>query len=182
MPNDPLAISIGPGRLWIGLAGVIEPTTASAAPDPDDFEQVGYTEEGSTFKYEVGSEDVYVAEEVDPVRNEITTSTATLSLAMAEATLRNLEIAFGAWGGAGTGYVGGDTFEPPAPGSEQRYMLLLDTPEGARWIFRRAVNRGAIELARKKAPDKALLAVEFRLEKPAGAALFKVISSPDALV
>jgi hypothetical protein len=181
-PRDPLNISIGPGLLYIGLASVDEPATASETIDPADFEEVGYTEEGSTFTYERNNEDVYVAEEIDPVRNEITTSTSMLTLSLAEMTVRNLNIAFNTWAGAGTSFTGGDSFEPPEPGNDLRYMLVLDTPEDGRWIFRRCVNRGTIELARKKSPEKALIGVEWKLEKPTGLALFKVISNADGLV
>jgi hypothetical protein len=173
-PRDPANISIGPGKLWIAAAGTTEPTDATTAPGAS-FADLGWTEEGNTFTYTRENEDVYVAEETDPVRNEVTGTTAMLTLALSEATSRNLLIALNQW--TGPAMADPTSIEPPDLGADLRYMILLDTPEEARWIFRRAVNRSDLEIARKKAPDKAAIPVEFKLEKPAGLKIFKVIPS-----
>ena len=62
----------------------------------------------------------------------------------------------GAAGQTGTG-----SLEPPSPGSEVRVMIVLDTIDGSRWLFRRCVQSGRISMARKEAPNKALIPVTF---------------------
>ena len=167
---DSAAIAIGPGTLYVADIATADPTSATASL-PSAWRAVGYTEEGNTFTYSIETEDVEVAEEFDPVRIDTVKRSGKVAFQMAEMTRANLVLALNL-GAAGTN----DTtaVEPPAPGAELRVKIVLDTLGGSRWLFRRCIQAGEIEVSRKKSPDKALLPVEFRLEKPTGLQPFKV--------
>ncbi|GAA3172450.1 hypothetical protein [Nonomuraea roseoviolacea] len=174
--GNPNAIALGPGRLFIAPLGTTEPTdlttpweTVSVAWVP-----LGYTDEGSNFTYSVDSETVNVAEELDPIAVALTAREGALAFALAEMTAKNMQRALN--GGsivAGTGIV---TFEPPDLGEEVRVMLGWESEDGEeRWIYRKALQTGGLDIARRKGAEKAVIPCEFKLEKPAAAKLFKVI-------
>jgi hypothetical protein len=264
MPNgNPTSIRVGAGLLRIAPVGAIEPTDLTAVWDAA-WLQLGYTEEGSTFAYQLSSEAIEVAEELDPIRNETTGRTISVAFSLAEITATNVARAMnggtmvvGAGAGsqlrligsativattgvfttstphllaindpvvlgaivtttgvvAGTVYyvktmpigttftlsatpggtalsLTGDgstasvseilsrivTFEPPAIGTETRVALGWEAfDKSERWVFRKCFQTGSVETARKKAPDKSLLPVEFSLETVTGIAPFKAI-------
>lgn len=167
MPRDSSLIQLGPGTLRAAPLGSAEPAdlaTAWAAAWID----VGYTEEGHTFAYQFASEDVTVAEELLPVRVVPTTATGSLSFALAQITLENMKRALN--GGTITAGVGFSTYEPPDPSTQVRTMWGWESEDGQeRWVFRQCIQVGNVSVPRRKAPAKALIPVEFRLEKPAGA-------------
>ncbi|MEV4287350.1 hypothetical protein AB0K40_17740 [Nonomuraea bangladeshensis] len=174
--GNPNAIALGPGKLYIAPLGTTEPTdlttpweTVSAA-----WAALGYTNEGSSFAYSVDSENVEVAEELDPVAVALTSREGTVAFALAEMTAKNMQRALN--GGdivSGTGIV---TFEPPDLGEEVRVMLGFESEDGEeRWVYRKALQTGGLEIARRKGAEKAVIPCEFKLEKPAEAKLFKVI-------
>ena len=70
----------------------------------------------------------------------------------------------------------------PSPGDEVRVILVLDTDDGARWIFRQCFQSGSIKLDRKKAPNAALIPVQFRMEKPAASEPWAVYPTADGLI
>lgn len=167
---DSNAIQIGAGSLFVAPIGTTEPTTATATL-PSAWRQVGYTEEGSTFSYNVSTEGIFVAEALDPLRIDSTKREGKVSFSMAEMTRSNLALALNAGAAA---VQDGSSLEPPALGAEVRVMIALNTQGGARWLFRRCFQGGEIAVDRKKSPDKALLPVEFQLELPTGAQPFIV--------
>lgn len=178
-------VKTAPGLIYVAPTGTTEPTTASAAL-PSAWRPVGYTEEGITISYGINNEPIEVAEEFDPLRYETTSREGSVAWSMAEVSRQNLALALNQ--GAAAASTG--SLEPPAPGAELRVMIALDTggtsttanasqpTTGARWIFRQAIQAEAIEIGRSKAPDKALIPVNFRLEKPSGSQPFIVF--PDA--
>lgn len=170
--GTPDNVSMGPGTIYVAPIGTTEPTDNTTAL-PSAWRAIGYTEEGSVFTFDTSVEDIDVAEEFYPVATKVTAVSASVSFAMAEPTQQNLALALntGAAGGAGA------SFEPPAPGTEVRVMFAVDKENGARWVFRKCFQAGSIEIANRKAPDKTLLAVEFRLEKPTGVQPWKVFKS-----
>lgn len=163
---------MGPGTIYVAPIGTAEPASATAAL-PSAWREVGYTEEGSTFTFETTVEDVNVAEEFYPVAVKTTAVSANVSFEMAEATRQNLALAVN----AGADAAADGTFEPIDPGDEVRVMIIVDKENGARWLFRRAFQAGSVEMRNAKAPDKTLIPVEFRLEKPTGAQPWKVYPS-----
>lgn len=172
-------VQLGPGLLYVAPVGTAEPTSASAAL-ATAWREIGFTEEGSQFTYELSSEDVFVAEEFDPIRVATTSRTATLAFQMAEVTRRNLALALNVGANEADD---GTWFEPPDVGSEVRVMIVHEPEEPAsRWIFRQCFQTGSIEMSRKKAPDKALIPVEFKLEKPTGLRSFRVYPDADGRI
>lgn len=68
-------LAIDPGLLYVAPIGTTEPTASTdlaAASLPSAWREVGYTEDGSVFKYDVKSEKIEVAEELDPIQSVIT--------------------------------------------------------------------------------------------------------------
>jgi hypothetical protein len=165
-------IAIGPGTIYVAPLGSTEPTSASITLDAA-WVSVGYTEEGSTFSFETTTQDIKVAEEFYPVAVRTTGVSAMVAFQMAEATQKNLALALNAGTAAGTGA----SLEPVTPGSEIRIMILVAKENGARWIFRRCFQSGSVEIANKNSPNKTIIGVEFKLEKPDGAEPWKVYKS-----
>lgn len=176
--GNPDEVLLGAGTLYAAPIGTTEPSDASSAL-PSAWREIGWTEDGSTLNYEITTADVEVEEEFDPVKVVTTKRVGEVAFQMAQVTRANLALALnkGASGQTGTGIL-----EPPDPGDEVRVMLVLDTEDGARYLFRRCVQSGRISINRKKAPDKATIPVTFKLEKPASDAPFGVFPSSGSTV
>lgn len=174
--GNPGALALGPGSLYIAVLGTDEPSdlTTPWASVSANWIPLGYTDEGSTFNYSVDSENVEVAEELDPVAVALTSRELSLSFSLAEITATNLKRALN--GGSivsGTGIV---TFEPPDLGEEVRTMLGWESEDHTeRWVFRKALQVGSMEISRAKGAAKATISCEFKLERPSGAKSFKAI-------
>lgn len=171
-------VQSGAGLLYAAPLGTAEPTSATASLDAA-FREVGYTEEGPTFTYEVENEGLFVAEEFDPIRYQTTNRTGTIKFDIAQLSIENLALALNL--GADFSHTA-TSIEPPDPGSELRIIIVHQTEQGARWVFRKCINASSIEMPRKKAPDKGLIPVEFRLEKPTGQAPFIALPNANGLV
>ena len=176
--GNPDEVVLGAGTLYVAAIGTTEPASASAVL-PSAWREIGWTEDGVTFNYEITTADIEVEEELDPVKVVTTGRKSEVAFQMAQLTRANLALALnkGAAGQTGTG-----SLAPPAPGSEVRVMIVLDTIDGARYIFRRCVQSGRISIARKKAPNKALIPVTFKLEKPAGLDPWSMLPNASSLV
>lgn len=176
--GNPLTLSIGPGKLFFALTGSPEPTDLAAAWAAA-WLGLGYTDKGS--KISIGSkfEDVEVAEELDPVKIMATGRNIMVSFELAEITATNLKRIQN--GGTITAASGCVYYDPPALGQEQRCMLGWESDDGQeRWIFRQCIQTGSVDIQRQKAPNKATLPAEFRLEKPAGVQPYRVIEASPA--
>lgn len=171
-------VQAGPGLLYAAPAGTAEPTSASSSLNPA-FREVGYTEEGPTFTFSFTSDKLEVAEETLPIRYMTTEQEATIKFDIAQISIENFALALN----LGADFAHSATYlEPPDPGSEVRIMLIHKTQQGALWLFRQCINSSSIEMARKKAPDKALIPVEFKMEKPANAKSFRVYPNAQGLI
>ncbi len=169
-----------PGVLYIAPLGTTEPTTAVAAW-PTGWVPLGYTDEGSSFNYEISTDNVEVAEELDVLARVTTGRDASVEFALAEITKKNLSIAFNG------GLVVGDglawTFEPPDLGSETRVMLGWDAnptvaSNDLRFIFRQCLQGGSIGLENRKGATKSTISQNFQLEKPAsGSKILKILGA-----
>lgn len=172
-----------PGKLYIApIVGVDEPATVTEAW-PAGWVPLGYTDEGSAFNYEISTDNVEVAEELDVLARVTTGRDASVEFALAEITYKNLMIAFN--GGivpdldTGTAW----TFEPPDLGNETRVMIGWDAmPNVAsndlRIIFRQCLQGGSIGLENRKGATKSTIAANFQLEKPVtGEKLLKIMGS-----
>lgn len=169
-----------PGKLRIASIGTQEP---DAVDDdwPAGWVPLGYTDEGSAMNYEISTDNVEVAEELDILARVTTGRDASVEFALAEITKRNLTIAFNG------GLIVGDdtewTFEPPDLGQEARVMLGWDAmPTTAnndlRIVFRQCLQGGSIGLENRKGATKSTISAQFMLEKPAsGKKLLKIWGS-----
>ncbi len=169
-----------PGKLRIAPLGTAEPTTATSAY-PAGWVPLGYTDEGSAFNYEISTDNVEVAEELDVLARVTTGRDASVEFALAEITYKNLVIAFN--GGIIVGDGQAWEFEPPDLGNEVRVMLAWDampTPAGndLRIILRQCLQGGSLGLENRQGATKATIAANFQLEKPAtGAKLLKIMGA-----
>lgn len=173
MPN-PDKVKVGAGLLYAAPLGTTEPTdlTTPWATVDADWAAIGYTEEGHEFASEPNFEPIEVAEEKIPIRYDKTGQEEMLSFSAAEMTVENLTRAFN--GGAVTTLSGTvKRFERPDVDDADIYLMLgwesNDSEE--RWIFRKCIQVGSVTIARRKAPDKALIPMEFRLVVPAAGVL-----------
>lgn len=163
-------LSLGAGTLYVAVPGTPEPTDLVTAWGTD-WDEVGYTEEGSEFSYEFSTDPVEVAESLDPLFFRTTGRSGTVSFSMAENTVRNLTLAFNGGKVVASGVAPNEilTFEAPEPGEEVRRMIGYESEDGTeRWVWRQTFQGGSVSVARRKGADKTLLPVEFRIEKPSG--------------
>jgi hypothetical protein len=167
---------LGPGQLRIASLGSSEPVDLSTAW-PEAWVPLGYTEEGSEFSYELSTEAIEVAEELDPVSTVTVGRNITVAFASAEPTVENLKTALN--GGTITTGTGIVTFEPPDLGTEVRVMIGFETEDAkARYVWRQCFQTGTVSIQRRKGAAKATLPMEFTVEKPAtGGKPFKVIQA-----
>ena len=162
------SVSLGPGHLWVGSLSATDPTDATTPLDASEDDgadgkwvPIGYTDQGATFTYNVTSEPVEVAEELEEIARRRVRAETSIAFAMAETTARNLVLALNG------GLVANPTsIEPIDADEEQRVKLIHETVTGARWLFRKAYNTGGIEIQNQKAPAKRLIPVTFSIEKP----------------
>tara|TARA_B100001996_G_C18603803_1_gene570978 strand:- start:90 stop:734 length:645 start_codon:yes stop_codon:yes gene_type:complete len=150
---------------------------------------VGYSEDGWTLEMDKTFEDIMVAEEVDPIGTFKTAQEVRLTGELAQAGMTNLQIALG-----GGTYTSSDTNNyasdyasliPPATDDfdEKSLLLVVDGPAGAdRHVeIPRALNVGAFSMAHQKAPQKVVIATEFKVLKPKSVSqhtdLFRVVDN-----
>ena len=187
-------VLIGTGVLYIkdaSTASLVFPGNDSG--DWDDptamtvaWEEVGYSEDGWTLEMDKTFEDIMVAEEVDPIKTIKTAqevrltgelsqaSHAKLIYAMGGGTSTSGKIGSGVNGAAGTSATGYTTLTPPTSSSFTEYSLLLETdgPKGTNGVATRmvrvprAVNTGSFSMQHAKAPQKVVLATEFKILVP----------------
>ncbi|MGE0133763.1 MAG: hypothetical protein AB7L91_06280 [Dehalococcoidia bacterium] len=175
--GDPVAVRLGPGNLYMAAIGTPEPTDL-ASPWNVGFVPLGYTDEGSSVVFNNTFENVNVAEELEPIYVLQTMREINVNFALAELTALNLQRAFN--GGDVVTAGGLVTFEPPDAGEYTPVMLGWESDDGLeRWVFRKCMQVGTVEIARRKAPVKATLPMTFRCTKPSGEAAFLFIQSED---
>ena len=162
---DPLAVRVGPGVLYIAPLGSTEPTDLSGAWS-QDWTELGYTDQGSNFVFDQTFEDVVVAEELEPISTLQTARQININFSLAELTAANMQRALN--GGDIDTNGGVVTFEPPAAGDFTPVMLGWEADDGfERWVFRRCIQVGSLDIPRRRAPDKAVLPMSFRVNTPA---------------
>jgi len=175
-------VLIGTGVLYVGDranvafpgddgAGAFEtPAVASA-----NWRDIGYSEDGWTLEMDRTFEDILVAEEVDPIKTIKTAQEARLMGELSQASLENLSIAMGQL----DSYVDEDSslftaeydvVKAPITDSfsELAGLLIVEGPAGAdRQIHMpRMVSVGAFSMSHAKAPQKVVIATEFKLLVP----------------
>jgi hypothetical protein len=156
-------VTTGPGWLYVAPLGTAEPTSSSAVL-PSAWQEVGFTDAGSTFTTDITSEGIEVAETPDRIATVQTTRVTTIAFAMAETTRRNLLLALG----AGVGVNNAAVIHLPDFTDLVDVMIVLQAVDGARWVFPSVSPSGQISIANQKAPQKRLIAVTFNVNTPSG--------------
>lgn len=178
MAGDPKAVRVGPGWLYIAPVGSDEPSDLDTAWDAA-WVQLGYTDEGSSFTFDNTFEDVMVIEELDPIGTFQTARQINVSFAAAELTAANLQTALN--GGDIDTTTGIVTFEPPDAGDYTSVAIGWESDDSLeRWIFRQCIQVGNVEIQRRRAPQKAIIPMQFRANVPGdGSKPFKFIHDED---
>lgn len=183
-------VMLGTGVLYVGDEATAFPADPSTSPSGSDWSDIGYSENGWTLDYDKTFEDVMVAEEIDPIFTIKTAQEVRISGELAQVSLTNLKEAMG--GGTittGTPTTGFSELKPPSSDSflEKSLLLRIDAPDSTLGgtlkkrdvLVPRAVNVGAFSMTHAKAPQKVLVAVEYKVLKPGSGAqfteLFKII-------
>lgn len=174
-------VLIGTGVLYVAdrttssLAYPGDSAGAWEAVDTAKWRDIGYSEDGWTLEMDRTFEDILVAEEVDPIKTIKTAQEARLMGELSQASLKNLSVAMGQAdtfvseddSNFASGYdviVAPDTNEH----AELAGLLITEGPAGAdRHIqMPRMVSVGAFSMSHAKAPQKVVIATEFKLLVP----------------
>jgi hypothetical protein len=165
-----------PGILWISALGTAEPTPTAAAGKftdalPAAWLLLGPTEEGSEFTDSVETDTITVAEFQAAIANVTTGESTSLAFALASWTLSNYRRARngGVAAIAPTGDPGAEvtSFEPPAPGTETRCMIMWESTDSTlRIMGRQCFQTGEITSSFKPGTDKALIPCTYSFEQP----------------
>jgi hypothetical protein len=169
-------VLIGTGVLYVAAKGTSFPGNSGTdwEANPSGWTDVGFSEDGWTLEYDKTFEDIMVAETIDPIKSIKSAQEIRLTGTLAQASLANIKEAFG--GGTITEdqtenfAAGFDTLVPPSTDgfTEKSLLLVTEGPGGSirHLQIPRAINVGAFSMAQAKAPQKVLLATEFKLLAP----------------
>lgn len=178
-----------PGFLFWAPLSSSEPTNTVAGSVftdswPVAWINLGATEEGGKFTYDVSVEPTRVAELLDPVRYSTTERSGSMAFALASVTLTNLKKVLN--GGtltvvSGTGATTLTSYVPPTPGAEVRSMIGWESLDATtRLICYQCFAGGSLELEFRSAPDKVTLPATFNLEIPSSGVPWKAYSAGTA--
>ncbi len=175
--KDTDLVQAGVGTLYVADLGTAVPTSASGTI-PNGWREIGYTDTGATIGTETETEEIEVAEEASPIRTVVIKISGTLEFAMAQVTAKNLALALNLGANVSDSST---SIAPPEAGEDVSVMLMLDSAQGARWIFYSGKNSGGLSLERVKT-GKTLIPVTFSIEKVTGQNLFDVLPGPGGLI
>jgi hypothetical protein len=166
--SDATFIKLGPGKIYFGAVGAVEPVDLTTAISTTVWTYAGFTDEGHTFTVSPSYDGVEVAESMLPVARIKTGVDMTLEMALAEVTAQNVQRALNGATitSSGTGATAIDSLEPLADGStETRVAVLWQSDAGdERWVWRKCLQTGAVAIGRKKGSAKATVPLSFLLE------------------
>lgn len=162
--------------LWAPLASSEPANTVVGGVFTDSWPvawiNLGATEEGSEFAYQVTIEPIKAAEFFDPIKYATTEREGSFAFNLMDYTLNNVKRVFNGGtlatvSGAGTTLL--SSYVPPTPGSEVRAMLGWESLDRTlRIICYQTLNGGEVKSAFKRAPSKAVLPCKFMFEVPSG--------------
>jgi hypothetical protein len=176
------AIATGPGWLFHAALGSAIPThtvSGSVFTDawPGAWDLLGATDEGSEWNYELDTENVEVAELLDPVQVVATGRNISLNFALANISAENFKRAMngGVITTSGSGATLLSELAPPVLGAEVKCMIGWESQDSTeRLIGYQCMQTGSITTGRKKGADKALISCEFKFEKPVSDHPFRI--------
>lgn len=139
------------GAHWCFFApkGTPLPTTVGSTPGASldgAFVGLGYTDnDGSSFAVETSTTDLFASQSLDPLRTIVQSAKASFTAPLIQWSADTLVAAFG--GGSVTSGGGVHTYEPPAAGTLDDGVLVVDIVDGGtitRLVFERALPVGSI--------------------------------------
>ena len=167
-----------PGVLYIApLASTLPAMTVVGGvftdPWPAAWLQLGATEDGSQFSYQVNTQPILVAEFFDPIAYKTTDRSGSFAFSLASWGLSNYNRALNGGVAAltpvsGTGTTALYELTPPAPGNEARAMIGWESLDGSlRLVCKQTLQSGQVQSSFKKAPANAAIPCSFVFEIPA---------------
>lgn len=173
IPNG--AVVIGPGTLYKAPLLTAIPTNTVAGSVftdawPAAWIPVGVTREGSQWTYQPSTDNVEVAEYLDPLRIVTTGRQIGVSFDVAQVTLQNYRL--GLNGGtvstvSGTAATTLSRYSPPVNGAEIRTMIGWESDDATeRLIFHQCFQTGQVSVAHRKGAANASIPVDFGVEQP----------------
>jgi hypothetical protein len=173
VPSD--GTSLGPGILYRFVIGSTLPTMAATANKFSDawpvaYIPVGVTRDGTTFSYETTSEDIIVAEYLDPLDTFTTGRNIGVSFDLARILDASYKLAFN--GGttstvSGTGATLVSKLSPPTVGNEVKTGIAWESQDGTqRYFGYECLQAGNITWAANKAPNYQSLPLSFKVTQP----------------
>jgi len=177
MARQPSAVLAGPGYLFYADASsAVEaaPTAAPADPSTDpagNWEDAGYTDDGVAFEWDLGYEDIEVAESATPLRTLWTEAEYRLVAVLAQFELETLQLALN--GGTITPITGPPverSFAPPTIGNDHAWSILFqfsnENAAGSFLYMQLAKNTASASIPFTKAPQKSTIAIEMTAQVP----------------
>lgn len=187
MARDSLSVLVGTGALYVADVGTAFPSppegTLDEATPPTGFTGLGYSEDGWSFEVDRTFEDVNVAEEFDPVAVLKTAQSIRLVGALAQSTLTSIQLALGGGTISAGSPAGHDSYAPPASAdaADEKALVLVTPAKPVAAVAKRrfieiprAIATGAVAIQVQKAPQKQLIAIEFRLLIPSSGDIFTI--------
>jgi hypothetical protein len=173
VPSD--GTSLGPGILYRFVIGTTIPTMAATAGQfsdawPAAYVPVGVTRDGSTFSYETTSEDIVVAEYLDPLDTVETGRNIGVAFDLARILDASYKLAFN--GGStttvsGTGATLVSKFNLPTLGNSVKTGIAWESQDGTqRFFFYECLQSGNISWSNSKAPNYQSLPLTFKVTQP----------------
>lgn len=169
-------VLIGPGTLYLAVTGTAYPATPATAP-ASAWVDIGYSEDGWSFNVDRNTEDIEVAEEIDPIDVLQTHREIHIVGNAVQASQANLKL------GLGGGTILSNVLSAAASDVLDRNALLLrvkapGTSKNRDIRCPNVISVGAVELAYKKAPDYASIAIDYRAILVTGSYLFQIEDTP----
>lgn len=173
---------------WGPLATSIPTNTVAGSVFTDTWSapwvNLGATEDGSQFEYDLTVQPISVAEFLDPIKYVTTDRSGSFAFTLANYTLSNLAKALN--GSAptvvsGSGATQLNRLRPPAPGTEVRSMIGWESLDNTtRFIAYQTISSGKVTSAFKKAPSYAVIPMQWNFEVPAAGFPFEYYSAGTA--
>jgi hypothetical protein len=169
------ALSFGAGTLLYASIGTALPdytivNSIFTGPWGAGWNLLGVTREGHDFTIEMDSEEVEVAEYLDPVANVITGRNVGMEFELLQLHATNMRRVFngGTLTTSGSGTTLRTTYKLPQPGQEIRCMIGWEsTDQTERIVAQQAFQVGSVSISRKKGAANAGLPVSFKFEPDA---------------
>jgi len=179
------AIATDPGYLFWAPLGTAEPThTVVGSVFSDTWAaawiSLGATEEGHNFTFSSTTEQIEVAEFLDPIKYVETGRSGSIAFALASITAANVKrmLNGGTIAPTGSTTTTMNVYTPPALGASVRCMIGWESQDSTeRLICYQCFNTAGVSVARRKGAAKATLPVEFGLEVPASGIPFKYVTA-----